>query len=229
MGRDKAFIKINGEALIERQLRLLNGVFRNIIIVTNSPQVYQRSVGVHSVVDRMNSPRKYAGFKSVNPVRKVFSNGIRTVCDVIPGMGPLGGIYSGLLASGSFYNFVIACDMPFINKSLAGYMIKNKRGHDVVIPKIAGRIHPLFGVYSKTCVPAIEEMLKRSRLKVAGIFAKVRTRFISRQEIEKFDKNILTLLNINTPDELRRLKLNGGKIRYDRPGIHRNKVRRLFA
>lgn len=176
MGYDKAFLDIKGEPLIGRQLGELKNIFKNIIIATNDPQ-------------------KYTSFKSVN-----------IACDVVPGQGPLGGIYSGLLASGSFYNFVIACDMPFINKPLVRYIIENRDDYDVVIPKIGGRIHPLFGIYSKNCVSAIEEMLKHDRLEVRSIFSKVRVRFLSRREIKRFDKNMLSLLNINTPDELQRAK-----------------------
>lgn len=187
MGHDKAFLEIKGEPLIGRQLGELKNIFKNIIIVTNDPQ-------------------KYTNFKSVNPVRKIISNGVKIACDVVLGQGPLGGIYSGLLASGSFYNFVAACDMPFINKPLVKYIIENKDDYDVVIPKIGRRFHPLFGIYSKNCVPAIEEMLKHDRLEVRSIFSKVRARFLSRREIERFDKNMLSLLNINTPNELQRAR-----------------------
>lgn len=195
MGYDKAFLDIKGEPLIGRQLDELKNIFKNIIIVTNDPQ-------------------KYTNFKSVNPrtncniasPKNTIGAGVKIACDVVLGQGPLGGIYSGLLASGSFHNFVVACDMPFINKSLVRYIIENRDDYDVVIPKIGGSLHPLFGLYSKNCVPAIEEMLKHDRLEVRSIFSKVRARFLSRREIKRFDKNMLSLLNINTPDELQRAK-----------------------
>lgn len=195
MGYDKAFLDIKGEPLIGRQLGELKNIFKNIIIATNAPQ-------------------KYTNFKSVNPrtncniasSKNTIGAGVKIVCDVVLGQGPLGGIYSGLLASDSFYNFVVACDMPFINKPLVRYIIENRDDYDVVIPRIGGSFHPLFGIYSKNCVPAIEEMLKHDRLEVRSIFSKVRARFLSRREIERFDKNMLSLLNINTPDELQRAK-----------------------
>jgi molybdopterin-guanine dinucleotide biosynthesis protein A len=40
MGRDKAFLKLNGVPLIEHALRALRGVFSKIIIVTNAPKLY---------------------------------------------------------------------------------------------------------------------------------------------------------------------------------------------
>jgi len=176
MGRDKAFLKINGEALIEKQLRLLKGVFRNIIIVTNSPQ-------------------KYAGFKSVKIVR-----------DVISGRGPLVGIYSGLLASESCYNFVVACDMPFINAKLIEYMITLKDGFDIVVPRIEGKYEALFAVYSKNCVRPINEAIEKDRLTVRGLFADVRVRELAGDEIMKFGDADTIFMNMNTKEDLCRIR-----------------------
>lgn len=169
---DKAFLKIEDEPIINRQISALKKLFKEIIVVTNSADNY-RDV-----------------------------KGISAVSDVLLGRGPLGGIYSGLLASRSFYNFVIACDMPFINESLIRYMLENKDGYDIVISRIDDKFHPLFGFYSKNCITHIEEMLRRGDLKISNLFLKVRTHFISRQEIEKYDKGLHSLVNINTREEL---------------------------
>lgn len=169
---DKAFLKIEDEPIINRQISALKKLFKEIIVVTNSADNY-RDV-----------------------------KGISAVSDVLLGRGPLGGIYSGLLASRSFYNFVIACDMPFVNESLIRYMLENKDGYDIVISRIDDKFHPLFGFYSKNCITHIEEMLRRGDLKISNLFLKVRTHFISRQEIEKYDKGLHSLVNINTREEL---------------------------
>ena len=117
MGRDKAFLKIEGVPMIRRQLKLLRKFFKKITIVTNSPHKYK--------------------FRNVKIIK-----------DIVPGQGPLGGIYSGLMASKSFHNFVLACDMPFIDLSLVRYMCKKARGYDVIIPKIDNRYETLFCIYS---------------------------------------------------------------------------------
>lgn len=140
-----------------------------------------------------------------NPLNYKFK-GARVIGDLITERGPLGGIYSGLKASFSDYNFVVACDMPFLNKALIRYMIKDRDNYDVVIAKIDGKFHPLFGLYSKNCIPAIEEMLKQNKLKVSSIFPKVKSHFILRREIRRFDRDLLSLLNINTEGDLAILK-----------------------
>ncbi|MEK6728120.1 MAG: molybdenum cofactor guanylyltransferase [Candidatus Omnitrophota bacterium] len=142
-----------------------------------------------------NTPAKYK-LKNVKVIR-----------DIIPGLGPLSGIHAGLSVSDSFYNFVVACDMPFITLSLIRYIMKNKKSYDIIIPKIDRKYHPLFGVYSKNCIPVIEKALKGNRLNVSAIFPKVKTGFIFRKEIERFDKPLLSLKNINTEDDLAMLKM----------------------
>lgn len=138
-----------------------------------------------------NTPEKYK-LKNVKVIR-----------DIIPGRGPLSGIHSGLCASDSFYNFVVACDMPFINSSLIRYILRNKNNYDIIIPKIGRKYHPLFGLYSKNCIPVIEKVLSKNKLRVSAIFSKVKTGFISRKEIERLDKPLLSLKNINTREDLR--------------------------
>lgn len=41
MGRNKAFLKINGEVIIEKTVRLFKEIFNEVILVTNSPDEYK--------------------------------------------------------------------------------------------------------------------------------------------------------------------------------------------
>ena len=40
-GRDKAFVKIDGVPIIKRQIKILKGIFKKIIIVTNDQRKYR--------------------------------------------------------------------------------------------------------------------------------------------------------------------------------------------
>ncbi len=173
----KAFLKIAKVPIIKRQLRLLKKNFRQIIIVTNSPD-------------------KYKGLR-----------GARVIPDIVANQGPLSGIFSGLLSSRDNYNFVVACDMPFINCRLIKYMYRNSFGYDVVVPRINNRYEPLFGIYSKSCIRFIKAQLAKKVFKISGFFPKVKVREISRKEILRFGLPQKTFMNLNTPDDL--LKLNG--------------------
>jgi len=141
-----------------------------------------------------NFPQKYANLD------------VKLVKDEYPGKGPLMGIYSGLKFSSSKYNFIVACDMPFVKPSLIRYFMDCADDYDVVIPKIDGKFHPLFGIYSRECIPVIQEMLKQDVLRISDMFPKVKTCFISRQDLEKFDKGLVSLININTAEDLIKAK-----------------------
>jgi len=58
--------------------------------------------------------------------------GVTLASDLFPNNGPLGGLYTGLKLSTNFYNFVVACDMPFLNQALLYYMIQILAGFDLV-------------------------------------------------------------------------------------------------
>jgi molybdopterin-guanine dinucleotide biosynthesis protein A len=127
--------------------------------------------------------------------------GVEVVKDILPDKGALGGIYSGLVASETHYNFVLACDMPFISLNLIEYMRKNAEGYDVVIPKLNNYFQPLHAIYSKGCIQPIKEQLHRNDLQVFGFFDRVEVKCISAEEVKMFDPGGIAFFNINTKDD----------------------------
>ena len=171
-GIAKAFLKINHEPLIEKQIRGLKKLFDKIIIVTNLPA-------------------RYASLK-----------GVEVASDIIPYQGPLGGIYSGLRVSDSFYNFVVACDMPFIDTGLIEYMHKKCPGYDAVVPRIDNKYEPLFSFYSKGCVKFIIQLLDKKIFKISELFSRIKVKEITRDEVLKFAFGEKIFTNINTRKDL---------------------------
>jgi molybdopterin-guanine dinucleotide biosynthesis protein A len=151
---------------------------------------------VNEIIVVTNAPEKYSKFK------------VKLARDEAEGKGPLMGICCGLKASSAQYNFVVACDMPFINTSLIKFMLDKKKGYDILLIRDSEKFHTLFGVYSKSCIPVMEEMIKKGELRVRSIFPELKARFFSRKAAEKFDPGLLSVVNINTPDELERIKIN---------------------
>jgi molybdopterin-guanine dinucleotide biosynthesis protein A len=170
MGKDKAFLKLDGVPLIEHVLRTLRGIFPKTIIVTNTPLAY---VTYDAVV----------------------------ITDVVDKRGPLTGIYSGLLRSTDESNFVVACDMPFLNPGLITYMAGLVQGYDVVVPLVAGRVEPLHAFYSKGLLPLIEKRLLQDARQIQGIFSEARVRTVTEAEVVHFDPKKRSFKNLNTPEE----------------------------
>lgn len=130
---------------------------------------------------------------------------VKVVPDIFPGCGPLAGIYSGLQASGSFYNFVVACDMPCVNTDLVGYMYSLRRGFDIVVPYLKKGPEPLFAVYAKSCLGAIEEMLVLGERRVQRFLERVKTRRMVENEISRFGSPDDLFANMNTLRDVRRI------------------------
>jgi molybdopterin-guanine dinucleotide biosynthesis protein A len=136
---------------------------------------------------------------------------LRFAVDIYPGRGPLGGIYTGLAASTTVYNLVVACDMPFLNPDLLNYMIQVEPAFDLVVPRVGKLTEPLHAVYSKNCLSPIENLLKENKLQVYKLFSLVKVRYVEAVEIDRFDPKHLSFFNINTETDLKKAKelLNG--------------------
>ena len=175
LGRDKALETIGNRSLLQRAVSNLSLFNCDIIIVTARE---------HSLLQSIDYPR------------------LRIVADTYPGKGVLGGIYTGLAASDSLCNLVIACDMPFLNHDLLHYMIQLSPSFDIVVPRLGNMVEPLHAVYSKNCLGSIEYLLKQGSLSVTELFTLVRGRYVEAEEIDKFDPKHLSFFNINTEADL---------------------------
>jgi molybdopterin-guanine dinucleotide biosynthesis protein A len=125
--------------------------------------------------------------------------------DLVKGLGPIGGISTALTAIPDDAAFLVACDMPFLNRKLIRYMVENRSDFDVVVPRVSGKMESLHAVYAKQCLPAIRKLLDSHEYQVIRIFSEVSVRYIEENEIRGFDPELKSFLNINEPQELRRL------------------------
>ena len=183
---DKAFLKIGSGTMIEALISRLKKKFLKIMIITNDTGKYlrfEKRGPLEVVKDILPAHQKRP---------RVLTRGAS------PGKGPLGGIYTGLVKSDSFYNFIFACDMPFVNLDLIEYMINKAKMVDVIVPKWKGRFEPLHAIYSKNCVMPIERQLLRNDLKITNLFSEVKVRVIGEKELGKFNLGSPSFMNINT-------------------------------
>lgn len=142
-----------------------------------------------------NFPDKYRGFP------------VSVVEDEIRGIGPLGGIYSGLLRSDSEYNFVCACDMPYLNPEFVRFMLERDIDSDAVIPRRSDKIEPLCAVYSKKIIPKIKENIAKGRYKIQDLFGNLNIEYVEEDIINEFDPDNLMFLNVNSKKDLKNLCL----------------------
>src|SRR5207237_4857913 len=62
-------------------------------------------------------------------------------------------------------------------------------------------LHPLHAVYRRTCLPAIEAQLQAEDRRMMGFLEHVRTRYVTRDTLVRFDPQLHSFFNANTPGE----------------------------
>ncbi|MGD9143222.1 MAG: molybdenum cofactor guanylyltransferase [Dehalococcoidia bacterium] len=179
LGHDKVIERLGNTTLLEKVISRIDSFSQEIVIVTAEKRDFEQFSG--------------------NPK-------VKTVTDILPGRGSLGGIYTGLVNSSFSYNFVIAADMPFLNRELIGYMIGTAEGFDYVIPRMGKFYEPLHAIYSKNCISPIEDMINRDRRVIIELFDYVKVRYVDTEEIDRFDPEHLSFFNINTKQDLERAR-----------------------
>ena len=121
--------------------------------------------------------------------------------DIIKGLGPLGGINTGLrVIPGS--GFFVACDMPFLNQGLIRHIVEIKADFDVVVPRISGNMEALHALYGKGCQSKIEGLINSGIYQVFRFFNEVSVRYVDEDEVRIFDPDLRSFLNINSPEGL---------------------------
>ena len=132
--------------------------------------------------------------------------GLPVFADVRPGIGALGGLLTAMTYVRTNLAFVLACDMPFINRDLINFMIEQAADQDVVVPVYGDKhyIEPFRGLYAKTCLPAIEKAVLAGKRRAIAFHPDVRVRLISQQEVENYDPGGQTFINVNTPEDYRK-------------------------
>ena len=169
MGQPKALLDFFGMTLIERIVGILSPLFPSLTLVTDRPDLYS------------GLPAK------ITP-------------DLISGgqKSPLRGIHAGLTVSTLPCQFVVACDMPLLNRDLIAFMVEEAEGYDAVVPRLGPHYQPLHAVYSRSSIAVIEKLLEEQRYKVTDFYEHLNIRYITEAEIERFDPGQVSFTNINT-------------------------------
>ncbi len=148
MGRDKTMLPIDGQPMIKHVYEQLQPHFSQTLVSSSN-------ASLHDFL------------------------GATVIADDVAGRGPLAGIASALKASTSNVNFVMACDMPEIDAGLIRTMLRQVGDYDAVVPKVGPQMYePLFAVYKKSALPAIEQVLQSGSNRVIDCFDRCRVKYI---------------------------------------------------
>ncbi|MBI1927678.1 molybdenum cofactor guanylyltransferase [Candidatus Poribacteria bacterium] len=174
MGQNKATMRLGAETIIEHVIRRMRAITAEGLVITNTPALYAHL-------------------------------GLPMYTDIVPDMGTLGGIYTGLTYAANPSVLCVGCDMPLLQPNLLSYLASILEDYDAVVPYVeeGGSSAPTFqtlsAVYSKRCVPVINQMLVEGELRVHAMYDRIAVRRVEPQEWQKFDPQGLSFFNINTP------------------------------
>jgi molybdopterin-guanine dinucleotide biosynthesis protein A len=144
---------------------------------------------------------------SVSVVGREAGSSLRSVGDVYPQWGALGGLHAALSACTREWAIVVACDLPFVTAELFSFLAEKRLDHetiwDTVVPvQEDGRPQPLAALYRvKPCRQRATELIDAGRRRPLDLLEAVKTRWVSFAEIRNLDQAERFFVNINTPSD----------------------------
>ncbi len=171
-GTIKSKILIDGKTIMGRMTDVLEEIFDEIMIVTNTPDEFDE-------------------FKKYKIVRDKFIKA-----------GPLGGIHAAMEASSNDAVFVFAGDMPFISRQVIADQIKayENEEFEALVPQIRSYIEPLHAIYNISVIGSLIDFLTvRDNFAVRDFLKNLNVNYMQMKDTEEIR---LAFTNINSPGDL---------------------------
>jgi molybdenum cofactor guanylyltransferase len=182
-GLAKPALVVAGRSIAERLLEALRATFPRVLVVANHPAPWA-GLGVEIVPDGVAHR----------------------------GAGPLAGVHAALVATTAHAGVVcVAGDMPFVAPALLALLRDHAPEADAVVPRLAGRPEPLLARWGAACLPVIAARLAAGERAVHATFDVLRTTWIDDAALRAVDPDLGSFTNVNTPEDLRRIDLEGGQ------------------
>jgi molybdenum cofactor guanylyltransferase len=142
--------------------------------------------------------------------------GARVVDDAREGRGPLQGLAAGLaaVADDADLAYVSSTDVPLLHPAFVARVLAGaaEEDVDVALPVAQGFRHPLAAAYRTSLLAEVEDLIEADRMRPAFLFERSRVRELNEQELlrdgklARADPELLSLLNVNDPDEYERAR-----------------------
>ena len=134
MGRDKAWVEVEGQPLIARAVSTVRDSGINEIYISGRAGTDYSALGCSVLLDRG------------------------------PGAGPLSGIERALESTQAPLTLVLAVDLPRMTAAVLRKLAEGCDPLTGVIPKLRGQLEPLAAIYPKRCLLIVRDCLLHCRL-----------------------------------------------------------------
>jgi len=138
MGRDKAFLEVDGKTLLARQIAVAREAGARDVFISGRPDT------------------DYSSFAGL------------VLKDQFENAGPLAGIGRALAALSTPLLLVLAVDLPGMSPNFLRGLFDRCEGHVGAISRIAGQIEPLVAFYPKAAGPLAEVRLREGNKVVSA-------------------------------------------------------------
>ena len=154
------------------------------------------------LVERAVSLLNELGLRPIVAVRKGMDYPFlrcATICDKLPDLGPLGGIYTAMSIFRNTSFMVLTCDMPVLTPSVLLELLTKHEPSSLITAYSTqdGRTQPFPAIYEPSLLGMIREKLKKSSLSLHDLFDKAHSKTIIPWEGENH-----IFININSPSRV---------------------------
>jgi molybdenum cofactor guanylyltransferase len=169
----------------------MNGDDKGLLLLNGKP-LYQHVINhikpqVDSIMINCN--------RNTNQYRKaqypVFSD------DLTGYLGPLSGIYSGLLRSETDWNLFVSCDTPFLPDDLIARLAIHTSNSEAIYPCDGQYNHPTILLIHKAVIQKLKLYLEQGNRKLMLFLKQIDAKSVD------FNDQTSCFININTPEELK--------------------------
>lgn len=173
MGRPKADLRLDGEPMLVRQIRLLRKVAQRVVVVGGKP----------GYLDEFNVPQIPDAFAGRGPLAGLYTALLESRTDFN-------------LVLGCDLPFVNRRLLGFLVARAAA------AGSDVTVPRSHdGRLQPLCAVYRRRALYAVRSCLEAGDNKLRGFYPRVHCKIIAWRELADAGFRASIFNNMNTPED----------------------------
>jgi molybdopterin-guanine dinucleotide biosynthesis protein A len=175
-GKPKGLELVGGQRILDRLVEVMSSALGELpLLVANAPQASE------------------------------WRADLRTVADIRPALGALGGIYTAVIEAPAPV-VCVAWDMPFVSESLILELAEGLERNDAVLPQSTGRrgVEPLCAAYGPGCADAIAESLAAGDLRAIGFHDRIKVGILPLEQVRRLSDPELLFFNVNTADDLAR-------------------------
>jgi molybdopterin-guanine dinucleotide biosynthesis protein A len=170
-GKNKAFLSVGSQTIVDRLYSSFQGLFDEVLLVTNNPIQYL-SLDLMIVTDLFPVRSPLAGIHS-GLFHASAPHAFITACDT------------------PFLK----------KELIMALLEEIEPKWDVIIPVTEKGNEPLCAIYSKRCIKPIERQLKNEPSRIVKFFPRVKVKEIPEAQLRSTDPHLISFFNINTPED----------------------------